>query len=158
MPVDEMQADFDRDSHDVGSANQTAAGMVRRLAAQLEQASYTARTVRVSCEDAEERAKRLDFALVHLASVMSDVELISLVNALRHTADVSQDEHFCEFCGRPTEPWSMLTCDPSLSDEDGEDDSCEVLIHHSWDQYGVTLCKSCHLSVRQARWQAASQM
>ena len=156
MPVDEMQVDFDRDSHDVTSANQTAAGMVRRLAAQLEQASYTARTVRAGCEDAEERAKRLDFALVHLASVMSDVELISLVNALRHTATVSQDEHFCEFCGRSTEPWSMLTGDLMASDEEG--DTCEVLIHHSWDQYGVTLCKSCHLSVRQARWQEASQM
>lgn len=155
MPVDEMQADFDRDSHDVDSANQTAAGIVRRLAAQLEHASYSARTVRAGCEDAEERAKRLDFALVHLASVMSDIELISLVNALRHTANASQDEHFCEFCGRPTEPWSMLTSDPMCDDE--EDENC-VLIHHSWDQYGVALCKSCHLSVRRARWQEASQM
>lgn len=156
MPVDEVQADFDRDSHDVTSANQTAAGIVRRLAAQLEQASYTARTVRASCEDAEERARRLDFALVHLASVISDVELISLVNALRHTANVSQDEQLCEFCGRPTEPWSMLTSDSIAGDD--EADECSVLIHHSWDQYGVTLCKSCHLSVRQARWQEASQM
>jgi len=153
VPVNDQQPDFDRDSFDQTSADLSAAGIVRKLAAQLEHANFTARSIRTAGIDAAERAERLDFALAHLASAMSEIEVIGLVNALRYTADSAQDEHVCEFCGSPTEPWSMLTGDPFDDDEDAS-----ALIHHRWDQYGVTLCKSCHLSVRQARWQSASQM
>lgn len=155
MPLNDIQQDFDRDSYDRASANITAASVVRRLAGQLEQASFAARTVRASgSATAADRAARLDFALTHLASVLSEIEVIGLINALRHTADASECEHLCEFCGTQTEPWSMLTGDMP-SDDEGD---AEPLIHHRWDQYGVTLCKNCHLSVRQARWQSGSPM
>lgn len=146
------QIDFDRDGCDLASANTAAATVIRQLAAQLEQASFRARSVRVQCLDPVDRTRRLDFALIHLASVMSEMEVIGLVNALRHAATETQDEHFCEFCGTPTQPWAMLTGDP------GDDDDLGPLIHHAWDQYGFALCKNCHLVVRQARWQVASQM
>jgi CheY-like chemotaxis protein len=145
------QLDFDRDGCDPASANSAAASVIRQIAAQLESAGYRASTVRTAPVDATERARRIDFALVHLASVMSEMEVIGLVNALRHAANATQDDHVCEFCGSPTQPWSMLT-------SDSRDDDSGTLIHHSWDQYGYTLCKHCHLAVREARWQAASQM
>lgn len=150
------ELDFDRDSFDQASADSSAAAIVRQLAAQLEQANFAARALRAASTTSKERGQRLQFALAHLASVLSDIEVLGLVNALRHTAEVAEDEHdhICQFCGSPTEPWSMLTGE--LSDD--VDDDAQPLIPHRWDQYGVTLCKSCHLSVRQARWQAASQM
>ena len=155
MPLNDVQQDFDRDSYDRASANVSAASVVRRLAGQLEQASFAARTLRVrGGTGAADRAARLDFALSHLASVLSEIEVIGLINALRHTADTSECEHLCEFCGTETGPWSMLTGDLPSDELEG----AEPLIHHRWDQYGVTLCKSCHLSVRQARWQSGSQM
>jgi hypothetical protein len=152
VPADD-QLDFDRDGMDPLSADTAAATVIRRLASQLEQASFQARHVRSTGLDSAERARRLDFALVHLASVMSETEVIGLVNALRYAATTTQDTHVCEFCGSPTEPWSMLTGDPDEAEEDSG-----PLIHHAWDQYGVTLCKHCHFIVRKARWQLASPM
>jgi hypothetical protein len=154
MPVNDLQSDFGRDGVDPASANHSAAGIVRNLAAQLERANFSARSMRPTEIDNAERIKRLEFALTHLASVMSDVEVLGLVNALRHTADTAQEDHYCEFCGNPVEPWAILTGDPG----DDEEDGAELLTHHRWDQYGVTLCKSCHFSVRQARWQLSTQM
>ena len=153
MPVNDLQPDFDRDGVDQSSANNTAASIVRNLAAQLERASFSAMTLRAAELDRAERVKRLDFALTHLASMLSDIEVIGLVNALRHTADATQEDHYCEFCGNPVEPWSILT-----GDLYGEEEDAEPLVHHRWDQFGMTLCKNCHFSVRQARWQATSQM
>ena len=122
------QHDFDRDGCDLASANSAAASVIRQLATQLEQASFQARHARVSSVDSAERARRLDFALVHLASAMTETEVIGLVNALRHAATATQEEHVCEFCGSPTQPWSMLTGDI--------DDEADIgpLIHHAWDQ------------------------
>ncbi|MDB5056745.1 MAG: hypothetical protein JWO59_217 [Chloroflexi bacterium] len=145
------QLDFDHDGCDLASANSAAATVIRQLAAQLESAGYRASKVRTTAIDAAERTRRIDFALVHLASVMSEIEVIGLVNALRHAANTAQDDLVCEFCGTPTRPWAMLT-------SDSRDDDLGSLIHHSSDQYGYTLCKNCHLSVRQSRWQAATQM
>ncbi len=145
--------DFDRDSCDLASANNSAATVLRQLASQLERAGHQARYIRETDADAAERAGRLDFALTHLASVMSEVEVIGLINALRHAANATQDDHLCQFCGAPTPPWTMLTGDP-----DDDDDEYGPLVQHSSDQYGVILCKSCHLAVRQARWQISSQM
>ncbi len=144
--------DFDRDSYDPSSANRAAASVIRQLAAQLESAGYKAGAVRTRRVDPAERARSIDFALVNLASSMSEMEVAGLVNALRYAANATQDEHQCEFCGCATEPWSMLLCDTR------DDDDTGALVLHSWDQYGYTLCKTCHLAVRQARWQAASQM
>ena len=149
------QPDFDRDSYDLASANANAAGIVRQLAAQLERASYQARTIRRGEPDTRTRSQQLEFALVHLAGVMSEAEVFGLINALRHAATIAQEMHVCEFCGSPIEPWAMLTSDGDDEDENGVP---EVLIQHSWDQYGVVLCKGCHLSVRQARWQAVNPM
>ena len=146
------QLDFDHDGCDLASANSAAATVIRQLAAQLESAGYRAATARTRPVDSSERARRIDFALVNLASVMSEMEVIGLVNALRHAANATQDEHVCEFCGSPMQPWSMLLGNPQ------EDDDIGPLMHHSWDQYGYTLCKNCHLAVHQARWQTASQM
>ncbi len=146
------QMDFDRDGCDLASANSAAASVIRQLAAQLESAGYKAGTARIRPADAAERKSRIDFALVHLASVMTEMEVVGLVNALRHAANATQDNHVCEFCGSPTEPWSMLTSDGRSDDDFG------TLVHHSWDQYGYTLCKNCHLAVHHARWQTASQM
>jgi CheY-like chemotaxis protein len=143
--------DFDHDGCDLASANSAAATVIRQLAAQLESAGYRATRVRTSPVDAAERTRRIDFALVHLASVMSEMEVIGLVNALRHAANTAQDDPECEFCGTPTQPWAMLT-------SDSHDDDFGSLIHHSWDQYGYALCKNCHMAVRQSRWQAATQM
>ena len=144
--------DFDRDGCDPSSANRVAASVIRQLAAQLENAGYQAGTVRPRRLDPVERARSIDFALVNLASVMSEMEVAGLVNALRYAANATQDEHVCEFCGCSTEPWSMLLCDSP------EDDDAGAMVLHSWDQYGYTLCKSCHMAVRQARWQAFTQM
>jgi hypothetical protein len=144
--------DFDRESCDLASANNSAATVTRQFATQLERAGHQARHMRDAEVDPAELAKRLDFALVHLASVMSEVEVMGLVNALRHAANATQDDHLCEFCGAPTPPWTMLTGDPDDEDEYGP------LVQHSSDQYGVILCKSCHLAVRQARWQISCQM
>jgi hypothetical protein len=146
------QVDFDRDGYDPSSANQAAATVIRQLAAQLESAGYKACTVRAGRVDPAERARSIDFALVNLASAMSEMEVAGLVNALRYAANATQEEHVCEFCGCPTEPWSMLLCDS----RDNDDTAAMVL--HSWDQYGYTLCKNCHMAVRQARWQASAQM
>ena len=143
--------DFDRDGYDPSSANHAAASVIRQLAAQLETAGYRASTVRTGRLDPAERARSIDFALVNLASVMSEMEVAGLVNALRYAANATQEEHVCEFCGCQTEPWSMLLCD-------SRDDDSGALTLHSWDQYGYALCKSCHLAVRQARWQTHSQM
>lgn len=147
------QLDFDHESCDLASANTAAATVLRQLATQLEHAGYQARQVRSISSDARERTRCLNFALVNLASVMSEIEVIGLVNALRHAANTTQDECVCEFCGTPTQPWSMLT---SVARD--EDEDCGPLTHHSWDQYGYTLCKNCHFAVHQARFQAASQM
>lgn len=155
MPVNDLQSDFDRDGVDPASANNSAASIVRNLAAQLERANFSARSLRTAGLDSAERARRLDFALTHLASVLSEIEVLGLVNALRHTADNTQEDHYCEFCGSPVEPWSILTGDPFGDDAEAID---EPLLHHRWDQYGVTLCKNCHFSVRQARWQLSTQM
>lgn len=144
--------DFDRDGCDLPAANKAAAGAIRHLAAQLERADYKAGAFRVENMGAEERARAVDLALVALASVMSEGEVSGLVHALRHAATATQVNHVCEFCGSPTEPWSMLLGDPRDDDEAGP------LIPHSWDQYGYTLCKHCHLAIHQARWQAAAQM
>ncbi len=144
--------DFDRDGYDPASANRAAASVIRQLAAQLENAGFKACTARAGRTDAAERARSIDFALVNLASAMSEMEVAGLVNALRYAANATQEEHVCEFCGCPTEPWSMLLCDSRDDDDNG------ALILHSWDQYGYTLCKSCHMAVRQARWQASAQM
>ena len=144
--------DFDRDGCDPSSANHAAASVIRQLAAQLESAGYKACTVRSGRADPAERARSIDFALVNLASVMSEMEVAGLVNALRYAANATQDEHVCEFCGCQTEPWSMLLCDSRDGDDTG------ALVLHSWDQYGYTLCKSCHMAVRQARWQVSTQM
>jgi len=147
------QLDFDRESCDPLSANTAAATVLRQLAAQLEHAGLQARLIR-SCEvEPAERARRLDFALMHLASVMSEMEMIGLINALRHAATAAEDVHECQFCGAPIQPWSMLTT--TSREEDGD---CMPLIEHSWDQYGVSLCKNCHMAVRQAQWQASMQM
>ena len=146
------QLDFD-DSCDLASANAAAATVIRQLATQLELAGHQAKLVRACSVDPAERARCLDLALVHLASVMSEIEVMGLVNALRHAATATEDNHVCEFCGTPTQPWSMLTSDL----RDDASDLCP-LIHHSWDQYGFALCKNCHLAVRQARWQASMQM
>src|SRR6185437_3534495 len=103
------QLDFDRESCDPLSANTAAATVLRQLAAQLEHAGLQARLIR-SCEvEPAERARRLDFALMHLASVMSEMEMIGLINALRHAATAAEDVHECQFCGAPIQPWSMLT-------------------------------------------------
>jgi hypothetical protein len=147
------QLDFDREGCDPVSANGAAATVIRQLAAQLEHAGFQARLIRGRDVDAAERARRLDFALVHLASVLSEMEVLGLVNALRHAATAAEDVHVCRFCGAPIEPWSMLT-----STAGDEDIDCFPLIQHSWDQYGVTLCKNCHMSIRQAQWQAGAQM
>jgi hypothetical protein len=144
--------DIDRDGCDLASANRAAACVIRQLAAQLESAGYKASALRGPDLDAAQRARAVDLALVSLAGAMSEMEVIGLVNALRHAATATQDDHVCEFCGTPTEPWSMLMSDP----RDGDESS--PLIHHSWDQYGYTLCKNCHLAIHQARWQAAAQM
>lgn len=154
MPVDDP-FDFDRDGCDPLSADNAAVGVIRHLAAQLEHASFQARHVRIPPVDTAERARRLDFALVHLASVMSETEVIGLVNALRYAATATQDAHVCEFCGSATQPWSMLTGDPDAPEVD---DDAGPLIQHAWDQYGITLCKNCHFVVRKARWQLASPM
>jgi hypothetical protein len=146
------QFDFDRDSCDLATANKAAACVIRHLAAQLEAAGHHARTMRLSGMDPSARARAVDLALVSLAGAMSEHEVSGLVNALRHAATATQDDHVCEFCGTPTEPWSMLMCD---SRDDGE---IGGLVHHAWDQYGYTLCKHCHLAVHRARWQAAAQM
>jgi hypothetical protein len=151
VPVNE-QLDFDRDGCDLESANHAAASVIRQLASQLEHAGYRAGAVRSKRLDPAERARTIDFALVHLASAMAEMEVVGLVNALRYAADATQEEHVCEFCGCVTEPWSMLmrtSC---------EDDEAAGMIVQSWDQYGYTLCKSCHLAVRQSRWQASQQM
>jgi hypothetical protein len=146
------QLDFDRDGCNLSSANRVAASVIRQLAAQLESAGYKASSVRATGADPAERARTIDFALVNLASVMSEMEVIGLVNALRYAANATQESHVCEFCGCPTEPWSMLLGDAR------EDEDLGPLVLHSWDQYGYTLCRTCHLAVRQARWQTAAQM
>lgn len=147
------QLDFDRESCDPLSANTAAATVLRQLAMQLEHAGHQARLIRAGDSDPAERARRLDFALVHLASVMSEMEMMGLVNALRHAATAAEDVHACQFCGAPIQPWSMLTTTAREEEND-----CLPLIQHSWDQYGVALCKNCHLAVRQAQWQASTQM
>jgi len=146
------ELDFDHDGCDLSAANKAAAGVIRHLAAQLESAGYKAATVRADSMDPAERARAVDLALVALAGAMSETEVFGLVNALRHAATATQVNHVCELCGTPTEPWSMLVSDSR------DDDESAPLIHHSWDQYGYTLCKNCHLAIRQAQWQAATQM
>lgn len=154
VSVNDLLSDFDQEGVDQASAISSAASIVRELAAQLEYSNFAAKSLRATASSSESRTVRLNFALTHLASVLSEIEVLGLVNALRHIADVTQEECFCEFCGAPTEPWAMLT--GSLCEEEEEEE--EPLVQHRWDQYGVTLCKQCHLSVRQARWQVASQM
>lgn len=153
MPVNKLLSDFDEEAVDQASAISSATSIVRQLAAQLEYANFAAKPLRIPPSSGEDRAKRLSLALTDLASVLTEIEVIGLVNALRHIVDMTDEECFCEFCGAPTEPWAMLTGGPS-----GDEDDDEPLVQHRWDQYGVTLCKQCHLSVRQARWQVASQM
>jgi hypothetical protein len=153
VPVDDVLSDFDEEAVDRVTAIHSAAGIVRQLAAQLEASNFAAHSLRATSAGAEDRTQRLSFALAHLASVLTEVEVLSLVNALRHVADMTQEECFCELCGAPTEPWTMLTGEPY-----GEDGTEQPLVPHRWDQYGVTLCKRCHFSMHQARWQIASQM
>ena len=114
--------------------------------------SHKAGALRDPSLSAAERSRSIDLALVGLASLMSETEVAGLVNALRHAATATQDNHVCELCGSPTEPWSMLVSDSCGDDELGS------FIQYSWDQYGYTLCKHCHLAVHRARWQAAAQM
>ena len=143
--------DFDQDGCSPEAADRAAAHVVRRLASQIELAGYQARRLRAPALPPHERARGLELALVQLTALMSDLEVAGLVNALRHAATSTQEHCLCAFCGALTQPWSMRTGDPG-------DDGLGPLTPHAWDQYGVTLCKSCHFVVRQARWQAAHQM
>jgi hypothetical protein len=143
-----VELDRDRDGCDPAVADRAAAYVLRHLAAQLETAGYKAQTLRTSDMTETEHLHAVDLALVTLAGAMSEPEITGLVNALRRAATATQEDHSCEFCGVPIEPWWMLVG----GDEMGS------LVKHTWDQYGYTLCKRCHLAVQQARWQAALEM